>query len=181
MVTVFGFAFIANDMVQREEENVQVIPCKNGMVKLVYLKQTEESVRVSVINKNGNVIHQEDIESDKGFVNVYDLHDFGSGDFVFSINDSEGISNHEVYFKDNKNLVLCEMGNTDKYRLVMDDVEDLDVNVFNQDSQLLLSDNINSRESVNRLFDLSRIVESEDEEISFIIKHDNELLKIATF
>jgi hypothetical protein len=182
MVIIFGFAFIANNSSNNQEEQVQIIPCEKGLVKLVYLKRSEAAVKVSVLNKAGEIIFYEEVSAERGFVNVYDLHTFGSGDYIFRIADSKGEVDHEVYFKESKNMVFCEMGNTGKYRLVMEDAKDLDINVFNEDHQLLLSENISSRESINKLFDLSRIVGHDNQDqISFIIKSDNELFKIATF
>ena len=182
MMIIFGFAFIANNTRDSHDEQVQVIPCENGFVKLAYLKSSEEDVKVSILNENGKTLFDETVNADRGFVNVYDLHNYGSGDYVLRIKDSEGYSNHEVFFNENNNLVFCELGNTGKYRLVMENANDLDINVFNKDDQLLLSNNIRSREFVNKMFDLSRIVNPEDQQqISFIIKNDNKLLKIATF
>jgi hypothetical protein len=83
---------------------------------------------------------------------------------------------------EDKNMVFCEIGNSGKYRLVMEDANNLDINVFNADDQLLLTDNIRSREFVSKSYDISRIISpDEQQQISFIIKNDNELLKIATF
>ena len=182
MVIIFGFAFIANNSSNNQEEQVQIIPCEKGLVKLVYLKRSEAAVKVSILNEAGEILFNEEVSTERGFVNVYDLHNFGSGDYVFKIKDSLGEVDHKVYFKENKNMVFCEMGNTGKYRFVMEDVKDLDIDVFNEDNQLLLSDNIGTRESVNKLFDLSRIVGHDNQDqISFIIKSDNEHFKIATF
>lgn len=182
MMIVFGFAFVANETKDNYDEQVQVIPCEKGFVKLAYLKSSEEEVKVSILNKEGKTLFNESVSADQGFVNVYDLHKYGSGDYVIRIKDSEGSSNHEVFFHENNNLVFCKLGNTGKYRLVMEDANDLDINVFNAEDQLLLSNNIRSKDHVNKMFDLSRIVNpKEQHEISFIIKNDNELLKIATF
>lgn len=182
MMIIFGFAFIANDTIDSNENQIQVIPCKNGLVKLVYLKSSEEDVEVSILSNNGDVLFEEDISSKGGFVNVYDLHNYGSGDYIFRINESDGYQDHEVFFSENSNLVFCEIGNTGKYRLVMEDAKNLDINVYNADDQLLLSDNIRSREFVSKSYDISKIVNpDEQQQISFIIKNDNKLLKIATF
>lgn len=182
MVIIFGFAFIANNTRDNHEEQVQVIPCEKGQVKLAYLKSSEEDVKVSILNKNGEIVSQELVNANRGFVNVYNLHDYGSGDYTFRINESGEYTDHKVFFDENRNLVFCEIGNTDKYRLVMEDAKDLEINAFNGDDQLLLSHNIPSRQYVSKMFDLSRIISpDEDQRISFIINNDNKLLKIATF
>jgi hypothetical protein len=95
MMIIFGFAFIANDTKDNHEDQVQVIPCEKGLVKLVYLKSSNEDVKVSILNKNGESLHEEMVNAERGFVNVYDLHRYGSGDYVFRINESNGYADHE--------------------------------------------------------------------------------------
>ena len=181
MVIVFGFASIANTSRKERNERVQLVPCENGKVKLVYLKKCKEDVNVSILNKKGESVLNEEVNAEGGFLNEYDLKEYGTGDYTFRITDINGVHENEVFFEGNKNLVFCEIGNTGKFRLVMESVDDLNIEVFNDEDRLLFSDNIRSRKAVNKLFDLSRILDTDDQEISFVIKYDNELLKIATF
>jgi hypothetical protein len=179
MTIVFGFAAIANTE-NDLDERVQIVPCEFGIFKLVYLKKSSEEVQVSILNEDGETIKQDDIYASRGFVNIYDLHDFGTGHYTFRIQDSTGQVNHTIYYDEEMELAICQIGETGKYRLVAEELSnDISVDVFNSDSQLMISKQFN-KGSVSEVFDLSKLMDQGDE-VTFMIKEQKRLLKIATF
>ena len=58
---------------------------------------------------------------------------------------------HSVYYEKDLNMVICHMGNNGKYKLVAERANDLNINIYNKDNQLLLSDNLNEKGSVNAI------------------------------
>ena len=180
MVIIFGFAAIANK-VKHLDERVQIVPGDMGVFKLVYTEKSTEDVKVSILNDEGNAIIKEEVDAQHGFINVYDLRERGSGKYIFRIEDSTHQFEQTVYYDQKNKIVLIKMGNTRKYKLVVEDNDvNLNIDIFNKDNELLLSDEIHKSGSINKTYDISKILES-GEEITFKIKANLRFLIIATF
>lgn len=179
MGVIFGFAFIANNIHHDPEENIQVVPCTMGVYKLVYLKRDTQKVNVKIYDSKNELVREEEVDSEGGFINSYDLRGHGTDAYVFRIEDSEGQVVQRIYYDSDMNLTLCQIGNTGKYKFVMDKPSDeISIDIYNDKDQLLLNDNIKGSSTINKTYNLSRLADDEGE-FTFRIK-ENDLLKIAT-
>jgi hypothetical protein len=179
MVIIFGFAAIANTS-KRKVERVQIVPCESGIFKMVYLKESGQNVQVGILDENEEIIRHDEISATEGFIKVYDLSELGSGQYIFRLQDSTEQIDQSVFYDKENGVAICQMGNTGKYKLVLNNPDHINVSLFDKDSQLVETDNFNSKKEITKVYDLSSKVD-EGSEISFMIKGNNDFLKIATF
>ena len=180
MVVIFGFAAIANTVKNQNNTTMQIIPCTMGVFKLVYLKDSKKGVQVGVMDEKGEVIKYDEITGDKGFIQEYDLKANGSGTYVFRVQDSTGNTDQSVFYDKEHKLAICEMGIEGKFKVILDSPENINITVFDEDHNLLDSKSFNTSKQIVKVFDLSNKMDGTDE-ISFMIKENNDFLKIATF
>ena len=179
MGIIFGFAAIANT-VKHREDMVQIVPCDMGVFKLVYLKESGQNIQVGVLNENGDVLKNDEMGPGEGFIIEYNLNESGSGKYTFRIQDSTGQIDHSVFYDKEHKLVICQMGTDGKFKLVVDNPNDININIFDEDQQLLERDEFSSSRQVTKVYDLSSKIDR-GSEVSFMIKENQEFLKIATF
>ena len=135
---------------------------------------------VGVLNDEGNVLMNDEISEGEGFIKEYDLKESGTGQYTFRIQDATGQFDQEVYYDKEDNLSITQMGSTGKYKVVIDNPRNVNISIFDEDQNLLESEKFNSNHRIVKVFNLSDKVD-EVQEISFMIKQNNEFLKIATF
>ena len=162
----------ANDSTKRDALVRVVTGNTNGSYRLIY-KGDEGQVKLKLVNEKGNILHDERLRIENGFILPIDLSNMPSGDYTFVVeNDNEMLYEAVTFTSTNDQLAKQIRFDrvSDQLELIGSDLaEGLKIRIYDDSNYLVYSDDITSS-NVDQIFDFGRI---KSDWVSFVIVNEN--------
>ncbi len=177
LLTVMSTVTFANtnDSTKRDALVRVVTGSANGSYKLIY--QGEEGrVKFKLLNEKGNVLHNEWMKVENGFIQPINLSKMPSGDYTFVVENKNETLLEAISHTSLSDLLARQI----QFDQVADQLEfvgnnlqsDLKIRIFDDNHELVYSDTI-TQNNVDQIFDFSRI---RSNWVSFIITNNDRVL-----
>ncbi|XOV93896.1 MAG: hypothetical protein ACFHWX_04145 [Bacteroidota bacterium] len=150
------------------------------MYKVVYNSPFKEDVTIEIYNQDKSLVHTEKLHSTTGFIKRYNLSFLALGEYEFIVKSADyqfeesidlgGLSKFKVQLKNSgKNVSFVGSHPEGK---------DLNVYIYDQNNDLLYTDELKEMKQVNKTYNLEKIA---GKSVSFLIFYDNTLIKKEIF
>lgn len=182
LLTVIGTVTFAdaNDSTKRDAHVRVITGTANGSYKLIYQGE-EGQVKFTLLNEKGNVLHDERMRIETGFIQPINLKNMPSGDYTFVVkNDNETLMEAVTYTSLTDQLAKKIRFDQVAYQLEfigIDLQENLKVRIYDDNDKLVYTDRINAG-NVDQIFDFGRI---KSNWISFVVTSENVVLADQRF
>lgn len=130
-------------------------------IQLVYQATNLQPVNIRVVDADGFTLYQTRMRDEVNFLKTISFENVPSGTYFIEVNTTEGNFREPVVIQEkqeNLSFSVNEYKEPGKYVLTVADQEEVEVEIYDQDSQLLFSGAVAlSPESGGKLFDLSQV------------------------
>ncbi len=182
LLTVISTVTFANtnDSTQRDALVRVVTGSANGSYKLIY-QGDEGQVKFKLINEKGNVLHDEYLRIEHGFIQPVNLSNMPSGDYTFIVENKsetlfEAVSYTSVSDLLAKKIRFDQVAH--QLEFIGNDLEqNLKIQIYNDLSELIYSDKITTG-NVDQIFDFGHL---RSNWVSFVILNENGVLSDQMF
>jgi len=129
---------------------------------LIYVSEVEGPVTVRIFNEEGDLVGFDQIKKKKSFIKTYNLQNLEAGKYVMKIENSEGVTRKEIYynpFRQSLNMLLIK-NEEDKVKVMvvgLDRTKPVTIRIYNENGELLKSEELDVERSFSRTYDLSEI------------------------
>ena len=182
LLTVISTVTFANtnDSTKKDALVRVVTGSANGSYKLIY-KGEEGQVKFKLLNEKGNVLHEERLKTENGFIQPIDLSKMPSGAYTFVIENKTEMLLEAVSFTSLKDRMAKKI----EFDQVADQLEfvgidlqsNLEIKIFDDENKLVYTDKI-TESNIDQIFDFGRI---RSNWVSFVIVSDGEVLSDQKF
>ncbi|MDX1628148.1 MAG: hypothetical protein R3345_05580 [Fulvivirga sp.] len=148
-------------------KKVAVINNNPQQFKLVYLKNEEGKVRVTLQNAHGSVIHRSWVQNKEGFIQPFDLTDQPAGDYTFSIVSPDGSEDYEQItltkpaLETNFVADVLNVNDDKKFRLAVVNKNDwsmpTSITVYDQDFNAIYEEKLTNPAGFWKIYDLTDV------------------------
>lgn len=169
-----------NDSTKRDALVRVVTGSANGSYKLIY-KGDEGQVKFKLLNEKGNVLHDERMRIENGFIQPINLSNMPSGDYTFVIENKSGTLLEAVTYTSLSDLLAKKIRFdqvADQLEFVGNDLdENLRIQIYDDKDELVYTDKITG-DTVDQIFDFNRI---RSNWVSFVILNNKGVLANRRF
>ncbi len=182
LLTVFSAASIK----AKPESTASTAFCKvvaeqtDKMYKVVYNSPVKENVTIEIYNKDKEVVHSEKVSGTNGFIKRYNLQYLSLGEYDIVVKSSDYVfeENIDLGGISKFNVQLKNTGKNVSFVGSHPDAKELNVYIYDQNNELLYSDEIKGVKQVNKLYNLEKVM---GRSVSFLIYHKDTLIKKEIF
>lgn len=159
LVTVGTFASNGDKKVKEKEESQTRVAIMQGreIMKLVYLNEAEDKVKVSIYDVEGKRLASKSIKSEDGFIQPFNFTQLEEGDYTFEITDNAGTIVENISFdrSEVKMSSVYKIKGSNKYRLnVLSEGLDVSVKILDEDLNVIHTEKFVDAESFSRIYEL---------------------------
>ena len=182
LLTVISTAAFANtNDSTRKDAFVRVVTgSANGSFKVIYQGE-EGQVNFKLVNAKGQIVHDERLRIEKGFIQPINMTQMPSGPYTFMVEDDKGTLEQEVNYISLKDQLLSKIS----IEQVADQLEftgtdlasNLKIKIYNDQSELVYTDEITAQ-NVDQIFDFGRV---KSDWVSFVIVSDRKVIADQKF
>ena len=157
---------------------------KNAVYQLVYTSASENSVKVSIMDANGNLIMTDKIQNaTEGFMRPYNFSGLAEGNYLIEVQDGKNTVKLPVTHKRNVeeiNVKIKALAIEKKYQLTMLGSSEygLQVDILDQTNKLVYTEYIDAHSSFSKVYDLSKVRANN---FTFEVKSSNKLISKEQF
>lgn len=130
-------------------------------IQLVYQSANLQSVNIRVVDAVGVTLYQTRMRDEVNFLKTISFEQVPTGTYFIEVNTAEGNFRESVEIQDENELLsfsLTPYKESGKYVLTVPDQKEVDVEIYDQNSQLLYTGLVDlSSDSGTKLFDLSHV------------------------
>jgi len=117
----------------------------SSLFKVFYQADLKSDVKISILDKSGNLIFTEKIKSTDGFLRPYNFEKLKWGEYEIVFETSEGTKSQLVTYqgvKIEKYVTITKLAEEGKYLLTARSkkIDNINVNIFNQNNELVFSE-----------------------------------------
>ena len=160
-------ALFANGSEEKDqmELNVKIIPGSTGDVfKLMYLSDNKEWVQVNIYNTSGKKILSDKIRNKRGFLRPYNFKSLPEGMYTIEVMTENTVKKEVVKLVEDEpqmNISFDPVAENKRVKLTVTgpEVQPLLVNIYNQRSELVTQDYIDTEKSFSKVYNFNKIAE----------------------
>jgi asparagine N-glycosylation enzyme membrane subunit Stt3 len=117
----------------------------SSLFKVFYQAGLKSDVKISILDKSGNLIFTEKIKSTDGFLRPYNFENLKWGEYEIVIESNDGKKSQAVTYqgaKIEKYVNISKLAEDGKYLLTArsKEIDNINVNIFNQHNELVFSE-----------------------------------------
>jgi hypothetical protein len=117
----------------------------SSLFKVFYQADLKSDVKISILDKSGNLIFSEKIKSTDGFLRPYNFEKLNWGEYEILLETNDGKKSQLVTYqgaKIEKHVAITKLAEEGKYLLTArsKEIDNINVNIFNQNNELVFSE-----------------------------------------
>lgn len=182
LLTVFSTASIIAKPIPTESTAFCKVVAEqtDKMYKVVYNSPVKENVTIEIYNKDKEVVHSEKVSGTNGFIKRYNLQYLSLGEYDIVVKSSDYVfeENIDLGGISKFNVQLKSTGKNVSFVGSHPDAKDLHLYIYDQNNELLYSDELKGVKQVNKLYNLEKVF---GKSVSFLVYYQDTLIKKEVF